>query len=177
MTSPSPAQARPGQEGRRYATHILLQPLLCFVSPQSYLPCICRAVSSYSYDGHLCSLAFIIYLCEALFCVGNQPQLLIAAAFYQDNGNALSSWNSMLRLDTVPGCCKTVTVTRKLRPLQLQTAGGARADAVWLPRTVSESHSVAAVMDPGVILLPARFSVEFIKYQFCLNLLAHGYLD
>ena len=82
----------------------------------------------------------------------------------------------MLRLDTVPGCCKTVTVTRKLRPLQLQTAGGARADAVRLPGTVSESHTVAAVMDPGVILLPARFSVEFIKYQVCLNLLAHGYL-
>ena len=82
----------------------------------------------------------------------------------------------MLRLDTVPGCCKTVAVTRKLRPLQLQTAGGARADAVRLPGTVSESHTVAAVMDPGVILLPARFSVEFIKYQVCLNLLACGYL-
>ena len=58
----------------------------------------------------------------------------------------------MLRLDTVPGCCKTVAVTRKLRALQLQTAGG--ADAVRLPGTVSESHTVAAVMDPGVILLP-----------------------
>ena len=99
-----------------------------------------------------------------MFCVGNQPQILIAAAaFYQDNGNALNPWNSILRLDTVPGCCKTVAVTRKLRPLQLQTAGGARADAVWLSRTVSESHTVAAVMDPGVILFPARFSVEFIK--------------
>ena len=75
------------------------------------------------------------------------------------------------------GLLKTVTVTRKLRTLQLQTAGGARADAVRLPRTVSaESHTVAAVMDPGVILLPARFSVEFIKYQVCLNLLACGYL-
>ena len=87
----------------------------------------------------------------------------------------------MLRLDTVPGCCKTVTVTRKLRALQLQTAGGARADTVTsyqVPAviTVSGSYTVAAVMDPGVILLPARFSVEFIKYQVCLNLLACGYL-
>ena len=54
--------------------------------------------------------------------------------------------------------------------------GQARADAVRLPGTVSESHTVAAVMDPGVILLPPRFSVEFIKYQVCLNLLACGYL-
>ena len=138
-SQPSPGQARVRRGGGMQLTFYCSRCSALCHHIQSYLPCIWRAVSSYSYDGHLCSLSFIIYLCEALFCVWQpasapdsssflprQWQFSKLMEFNAEAGNSLP----MLRLDTVPGCCKTVSVTRKLRPLQLQTDGGARADAV-----------------------------------------------
>ena len=47
--------------------------------------------------------------------------------------------------------CRSDAEAELIRALQLQTAGGA---GLTLLGTVSGSHTVAAVMDTGVILLP-----------------------